>query len=306
MCKLRITLSVPLCLPGSAGPGQLARTPAVTSGLGGARSPAARTLPAGAGSVTTALRSQPRRAGGLGRQSGRPHGCVSREGEGTAPRTPRPGPSGLSGWVGGRLAGGRPGGGPRFPQGSITRRKPELCLCPSSKPVAWWGNRHASQVTAAGPGQKCPQPGAPRPLRGAGGTEPPRVGWREGSPGQGGPARARRPPPPPPRRSVSAGAAAAALREPGAGVRRSIFAPAPPVSAFSTGLDTSRAPGARLLIHRSGRPPVFQENRVLNPVGIFITQLRQVSHVPLGKHQRPDGRASPCKDKLGWTEAYSS
>lgn len=98
---------------------------------------------------------------------------------------------------GGRPAGRRvPWRWATFPSGGrLHRRKPELCLCGYNKPVAWWGNLHASQVTAAGPGQQCPQPGAPRPLRGAGCAEPPRVGQAgpggrtTGSLGQGGPGR---------------------------------------------------------------------------------------------------------------------
>lgn len=184
-----------LCLPGSAGPGQLARTPAVTSGLGRRLEPSGQDTPAGAGSVTAALCSQPcpgRGAGSAERTPLRLH--LKGRGRDSPPRPPQALPGSAAGWAAGWQEGALEVGHVSL-GGRLHRRKPELCLCGYNKPVAWWGNLHASQVTAAGPGQQCPQPGAPRPLRGAGCAEPPRVGRAgpggrtTGSLGQGGPGR---------------------------------------------------------------------------------------------------------------------
>lgn len=145
------------------------------------------------------LPAVPRQGGWVGRGAGSAERMPLRlhlkgRGKDSPPRPPQALPGSAAGWAAGWQEGALEVGHVSL-GGRLHRRKPELCLCGYNKPVAWWGNLHASQVTAASPGQQCPQPGAPRPLRGAGCAEPPRVGRAgpggrtTGSLGQGGPGR---------------------------------------------------------------------------------------------------------------------
>lgn len=122
------------------------------------------------------------RAGGQGRRPG-----ASRQGPSQVlpgPRSPGrrgdpgpgrspPGPA-LSGWAAsGRAEAPEMGHGPA--RGFCLGTEPELPLFLYNKPVAWWGNLRVSQMTAAGPGQRCPQcEGAASP-RGSGPGRA--VGW---------------------------------------------------------------------------------------------------------------------------------
>lgn len=174
MCKNWINVSVLLGPLGSAGPGRLARLPAVTSGLSWRLEPVARTSRLWPGSLSAAFASRP----GLGRGPGSaardaPTGFMS-----SPPRKVRRPPSswflpqalpGSACWVGSRREGGCPGSlATCLPRVNHLGREPELSLFPYNKPVAWWGNLHVSQVTAAGLGQKCPHSGGTTSPRGSG------------------------------------------------------------------------------------------------------------------------------------------
>lgn len=183
VCKNWISVSALLCPLGPAGSGQLVRTPAVTSGL------SRRLEPGGQAHFLWPFASRP----GLGRGPRSvardvPSRPIPSASPALLPRKARrPPPQQVSPpwlspvWVGSWLEGGGPGRGATFlPWVFCLGRESELPLFLYNKPVAWWGNLRVAQMTAAGPGQKCPHcEGAALPLEGLDGGSGELDGHRE-------------------------------------------------------------------------------------------------------------------------------